>query len=437
MKFNSQAALILIVVLLSQEGCISVGSSQPQQVQQVWIQGSPGSPEITVGDLDQLARNYADRLVFRVGAASDQLKQDELPEERRVQAHRLKLGVALAAYDVVTSPAGTPHVPDAAQHLLDLAILTELLAIRWIDEDGAFEMFGERGEQLLTEALGSCRKNIWELARLAMDPEQIEQLKNLVHQWRQQNPRNEWITRVRLDEIVAGKEGAGFTRSVVEKYTPVESALRAVDEARLLGQQSFFYLKRLPLILDWTAEASVSDALTVPKVGALIQGIQDTLTEIAKTTSTFEQLMGPTGKAPAINSTVEAVRESLVQAGELVRDARGLEAVFHEHEPKKDALPPVDIGKVAIQVGASAREATLLVRETRALAESPSAVENVDRVLARTSKSLTESSQEVINHLTIRLLEIVLVISLVILLTKVVMVLVRKRRAAAASPTPW
>jgi hypothetical protein len=430
MKYSSQAVLILLSLPLLQQGCISIGSSEPQKVQEVRIQGAAGGPGITVGGLDQLARNYADRLVARVSAACDALKREPLPEEARVQAQRLRLSVALAAYDVVTAPAGTPHVPDAAQHLLDLAILTELLAIRWVDEGGGRDVFGERGEKRLTEAFGSSRENVWELARLAMDPEQIDLLKNLVQEWRRQNPRFEGITRVRLDEIVAGKEGAEFTRSVVEKFTPLEAALRAVDEARLLGQQSFFYLKRLPLILDWTMEVSVSDALSVPKVGTLIEGLQDTLSGIARTTTTFEHLMESSSQEPAVNSTLEALRESLVQARELSREARWLEEILH-------SSPPADIGKAATQVGDGAREATLLMRETRALAESPAAVQNVDRMLARSSKAIAQGGQDVIDHLTIRVLEILLVVLVVILLSAALSRLLRKRRAAAASPPPW
>src|SRR5262252_11025438 len=110
MKFSSRAALVSIALQLLQAGCISFGSSQPQE--ELRIQGSPGSPGITVGGLDQLARNYADRLVAQVSAACDRIKRESPSEEARIQAHRLKLSVAFAAYDVVTAPAGTPHVPD-------------------------------------------------------------------------------------------------------------------------------------------------------------------------------------------------------------------------------------------------------------------------------------------------------------------------------------
>jgi hypothetical protein len=429
---------ILLAIHLSQVGCELSRKVEQPSFNEVSTKGLPGSPPITVGDLDQLARNCSDRLVARLASACDHLKREALKEETRAKAHQLKLSVALAAYDVVTAPAGTPDVPAAGQHLLDLAILTELHSIHWIEERAALETFGKSGEQRLTEAFGNSREDVWELTRLVMPPEQIDQLKILILRWRQENPNVEWISRVRLDAIAAGKEGSGFTKSVAQRFTPIESALRSVNEARLMAQQAFFYLKRMPGLLDWTAEATVSDALDAPKVAVLVQGMSETLAGIARATTTLELLLQPSSQEPSINSTLKEVKESLIQGTELIRETHDLQTVLEPllHKQKKEEAAGVDVAQVASQIGDAAREATSLVRETRALAESASALENVDKLLARTSKSLTKSGHDMINHLTVSVVEIVLLIAILTGLYKGTIHYVRKRRAPPASSPP-
>jgi hypothetical protein len=90
----------------------------------------------------------------------------------------------------------------------------------------------------LTEALSKAREDIWQIAERFLKPEQIDQLKTLILHWRQQNPKVEWLSRVRVDAVAQGQEGAAFTQSVGQSFNPIQSALRAVDETRLLAQQA-------------------------------------------------------------------------------------------------------------------------------------------------------------------------------------------------------
>jgi hypothetical protein len=437
MQRRPSALLALLSLGAALGGCGLFSKSEDQPVQEVKTKESPGKPGITVGELDQLARNYSDRLVARVSTACDQIKHDAREEEPRARAHQLKLSVALAAYDIVTSPGGSPQVPGAAQHVMDLAILTELHAIRWIDEHAARDQFGSFGGERLGEALSKAREDIWQLVARVMKPEQIDRLRTMILQWRQNNPDVEWLSRVRLDAIAQGKEGEGFTKSVGEGFNPLQPVVRAVDETRLLAAQAMFYLKRLPTILEWTTEATVAGALEVPKVATLVQGLTDTMGSVAGAVGTLERLMEPSSQEPAINSTIEEVKESLVQAKELVQEVRALQAAVEPllNKPKKAETAgkkPVDINEVVSKVDDVTREATSLVRETRGLAESPTAMRNVDEVLGRTTRNISETGREVIDHATLRAVELVALIAVLVVVYKVVAFLIRKRRARAA-----
>src|SRR5436309_2997329 len=103
-KRKTSLPALRLAFLLSLSGCGLFTKSEEQPVQEVKTKGSPGRPEITVGELDQLSRNYSDRLVARISSACDQIKRESSDEEARMKAHLLKLSTALAAYDIVTSP---------------------------------------------------------------------------------------------------------------------------------------------------------------------------------------------------------------------------------------------------------------------------------------------------------------------------------------------
>ena len=87
---------------------------------------------------------------------------------------------------------------------------------------------------------------------------------------------------------------------------------------------------------------------------------------------------------------------------------------------------------MASKVSDVAHTTTSLVRETRMLAESPSAVRNVDDMLARVSRDVARSGRDVVDHATWRALQLVLVIAVLVALFKGVRLWWRRRTPAPA-----
>src|SRR5579883_1324106 len=306
-------------------GCGLFGKPEEAPVQGVLAHAGPDRPQITVGELDQMAKNYSDRLVARTSSACDGIKLDAGTDEGlRSKAHHLKLSIALGAYDIVTREGGSPQVPGAAQHVIDLTILIELEALHWTDEGAAKKEFGERGGGALADSFQKSREDVWEIAGRLMDRDQMDMLRTLVARWHTKNPGVEWLARVRFDVIAQGQEGAGLRSGLGQTFNPIKSAIQSVDEARIVSQQALFYLHRLPLLLDWTAEATVTDTLAVPKVSGLVNGLQDSLKTVTRVAGQLAQLVEPSSQEPAINSTIQDVKESLAEARGLVREVREL-----------------------------------------------------------------------------------------------------------------
>jgi hypothetical protein len=428
------SAALLLALAAGLDGCGIFGTTEEQPIQEVKSTAAPGRPKITVGELDQLSRNYADRLVARVSTACDEIKRDSRDERVRKRAHELKLSIALAAYDIVTSEGESSQLPEAAQHVLDLAILTELNVLRWVDEHAARDMFGERAGEGLAAALSKSREDIPQIESRVMTSQELDRLRTMILQWRQDNPQVEWLSRVRLDVVARGPAGASFTQSLSESFNPLHPVIREVDETRLLARQCFFWIKRAPLIADWALEATVSDGLSVPKVAALVQNLTGTLAQLEHAVGTVDKLLEPGSQEPAIHSTLSDVRETLLQARDLIREVHALEIEVQPLLERWEKVPATASGKkdyeaVASKVDDAARHATSFIRELRALAESPDAVRGLDDVLGRANLDVSKTGRELINLATLRAIEVVMLMGILVVVYKAAAYLVTKRRS--------
>jgi hypothetical protein len=433
MTSHHLAPLLLGVALA---GC-GLFKSEQQPVQEVKTREAPGRPSITIGELDRFTKNYADRLVARVSTACDAIKK-ESEEQRRSQAHRLKLTIALAAYEVVTSPGSAQQFPAAAQHMIDLMILTELESVRWVDEHAARDVFGDKGAEKLVEAFTKCREDVRTLCGRVMSAEQMDQLRTLVLHWRQENPTVEWLSQIRFDVI---GDTADLQKGISQSFNPLEGALQRVDDIRVTADQALFYFKRLPTLLDWTTEATISDAMAIPKVDAVVHGLTDTMGSVSRATGALQQLLQPSSQEPAINSTITNIREALEQGEDLVKEVRALQTALQPYleKPKETSGSPkksMDVEAVVSRLDDTTRDATALIRETRGLTESPSAMRNVDDVLNRATQAMSQRGQALIDHATWRAIELALVVAVLVAAFKGVSWWLKKRRQKPASSGP-
>src|SRR3954454_2935591 len=100
------AALVLVtVILISIAGCAAPPKPDPAATAKM----------VTVTEIDQLNRAFADRFVLLVAAACDQIEQDNPSAIQRGMAHELKLYCATSAFDIASNP-------DPYTSLLDMTL---------------------------------------------------------------------------------------------------------------------------------------------------------------------------------------------------------------------------------------------------------------------------------------------------------------------------
>jgi len=284
---------------------------------------------ITMAELDQLNKGYADRYMTLIVTACEALEKDNPSLEQRRMAHLIKLVGVTSAYDIVTNA-------DPYTELLDLLLMVTLQSQVWIDDARADDFFKERADELV-KRLRRARIEIWELAARVMTQEQLEVMDRLIWDWKRDNPDVSLVSFVRFNEI-----GSSRGKSIIANVpkgtgllAPVDEATRAVDDLRLLAERGFYLSKRLPFLLNWQMEAGVNELLAKPEVQkqmAAVTNIGEAAKEMAKQ---GDRLPAQVAEERAeifkeIDRRQKDLSSTLTQSNEVVKSMQELAVVVKE-----------------------------------------------------------------------------------------------------------
>ncbi|HXJ57408.1 MAG TPA: hypothetical protein VNU68_12165 [Verrucomicrobiae bacterium] len=245
--------LLLALLALPLTGCVRMPASQPKaQVKSLQTKDTD-SGSITPTALQASVMRFADEYSMVVAqAAEDFANKLNTTEARRVAA-RIKLGQATAA--VVDAVGQNPAV-----NALDLVVLATVS--RMMAEEYLVEQFGEAALPLV-EAGRRLETNAWSLVKRVLKPEQQQELRELIQQWRRANPTQRYVGAVRFREFAEaiGKETQAlnkptsvFSLLFLDPMAGLDPTVRAVEETRYLAERGLYYAQRLPILLSWQAE---------------------------------------------------------------------------------------------------------------------------------------------------------------------------------------
>lgn len=424
-------------------GCALMGG---KDVGQRITEGGSAGETITVDELDQITKNFADRYVLFLANACDDIKSNATSPDQRRNAHRLKLAAATAAYDIATGP-------DPVKQLVDMAILVELHHVVWVDEGQSARFFGAELGARLSQALGTAQGEIWGLSGRVMTPEQIVALKEAIQEWRRRHPELQWVSDTRFD-VVAGGEGVTLIGGTLGTLTAASGNITdSIGQSRLLGQRAFHFAKRLPMLLDWQVEAALENALTVPAESELTQDVSGILESAAGILARIERLteQSPERQGGALDSRLSEIRRTLSEGKDLAMAARQTAEAFaellkgiREREPSEPLGPNKEPNEdfevaeytaAAMELGKALREARDLLHETRDFAESQTAKQQFTELMNNVARDLAREGRETTDHAARRAAElIILFVVLVSLCTALLLWLGRRRGRVPKAP---
>jgi len=197
---------------------------------------------------------FADEYTSRVAQATDAFRKDVPTPEARLEATRWKLDQATAAYINATNanPRG------GAVDMIVLATLSRMV----MQDDWVDHRFSDSARSLLATHL-QLEAEAWAAAAPILKPVQQQRLRDLIARWRAEHAQQTYVSQVRLlDLAMAGGEGpaASAERSNIfalfglDPLSGLDPTVRQIEQTRLLGQRSLYYVQRMPNLLSWQAE---------------------------------------------------------------------------------------------------------------------------------------------------------------------------------------
>ncbi len=419
-----------------------------QDVGQRTAKGGKSGRPITVDELDQITKSFADRYVLLLANACDEIKKEASSDRQRRDAHRLKLSGATAAFDAATGP-------DPVKQLVDLAVGVALQKIVWVDEGQGERFFGRGPSRRLSEALDTADRELWGLCIRAMKPEQIDALQETIRQWRGANSGLQWISDVRFD-VVAGDEAGKFIDGIAGALSPASGSFTdSIGQARLLGQRAFYYFKRLPRLLDWQMEGALENSLSAPEAAGVVRGASRTLESAAGALSRLEEILAAAREVDGDGSDpkLREIHDLLAEGKDLAQAAREAAAAFAELRSGSTSgtpSPPIEgnqnpAGKTfdikaytaaGAQFSQTIREASDLLHEVRELIGSEARMRHVETAVDAAASSMGRERLRATDHAAWRVAQLIVLTALLVSLYTALLFWLRRRRLFVKSKLP-
>ncbi len=280
------AALAAWVAVLTGCSVVRTETQQTKSLVESLAGGKPGSDagqQVTV--LQTVVMREADQYTAMVAQAADDFHAKVGTPEARMMAQQWKLQQATAAY--ITASGENPVL-----NAIDMVVLATVS--RMVVQDyWVGEKFGAAAQPLL-DTQRQLETNAWEVAHGVLTPEQRGQLRELIRQWRAENPRERNVGAARFSDLVkfmkadaAAQQGKGlaslFSLAAVNPLSGLDPAVRAVEQTRQLAARAMYYLERAPKLWSWQAELLTYQLADQPETRQVLSDVD----RVADSTRTF------------------------------------------------------------------------------------------------------------------------------------------------------
>lgn len=288
---------MLLLMLIS--GCVSRNAdTEPAVVQIDTIRAQPRDADqhvMTEIELQAQVMRFADRFASHVMQGYEAYEKSKPSVEQRRTILRNAVFSVSAAYTIAADAD-----PDAA--FLDMLVMVSLgeqiYAEHWVPRIGDSIL-------PLAEGMRVAKEDIWNIAGGFLRTDQLQELQDMLREWRQDNPEKLTFSYVRFSDFSAYRGTSSLTRTGDPGgiFRSVEMATRQVEEIRLIAERKAYLATRLPLLTGFYLDMTVSQAFANPQVA-------QTLTDLNNFAETSEQLVGMMEELP---EQVAIARNALIQ----------------------------------------------------------------------------------------------------------------------------
>jgi hypothetical protein len=356
-------------------------SDDPKKSFGTTLRHDPKSGQLTQAGLQAEVMSFADEYVLTIRQAMEEMNLLGLDPRQRAILNRSKVLLSATAMSIA---AGRNPAANLLDMMVFLTLERQVLEDYWIPK-----FYGDKAKVLL-KAVGRLEKEIWAMAGALLPPEQQENLRGMIREWRAAHPEQHLLGNVRLNTL-AGLRGESPLAREKETHgilATVENALVKVDEAFLLAERGMFYVERVPRILTLQGELLADQVTTNPEVQGLVHNADKAVDNFAALVKSVERLPSQVGaerrailkqltawaaserqklwqdlerEEPRLKGMLTEVRQIVTEGTELARALGGLANQFRP-DPKAPAGAPVDYVKALQHATETVKEATVLVK---------------------------------------------------------------------------
>ena len=261
---------------------------------------------ITQEELRHEIMRFAGRSAERVDDAYFKLEEGfKTPKARRAALENSSAYVT-SALDIAIGP--NPEV-----NMLDMVVFVTLTRIV-VEEYWVPKVFGDEAK-ILVEVFRSNEAEIWSIAGKVLTPQQQQELRVSIRQWRDRDPDRVYVEAARFgdfawfmgeSELAKAQEGSGFLG--------VKGVTREVSETRMLAERAMFYAQRVPWIARSLVRLMLLDVAQTPEINQVMKDTGTLAKAMHQTAKMTEELPGLiTEQRDQIMKQVTAERKAAIE----------------------------------------------------------------------------------------------------------------------------
>jgi hypothetical protein len=305
------ASLLLAASVTGLSGCAMISK----------LTGAEDEAEATkLQELQLKVMRFADEYAGGISEPIIRFQTETQDAAERLAAQNWRLSQTTAAYTIATGP-------NPMSNALDMVVLATLS--RMVIEDSRIQdKYGERAGPLLY-AHRNLERGAWALASEVLTEAQLQQLRQVIEEWRLKNPHVDAVAYVYFRDFAraVGRPRPGesqlsgnlFSLIGIDPLSNLDPAVQEIAQTRNLAERTIYYLQRAPRLLDMQVERLTYQIASMPET-------RDALQDVDRVSLAAEAVGKVAGQLPNL---VAREREALIrQLPDLV--AREREALISQ-----------------------------------------------------------------------------------------------------------
>lgn len=311
------ALLCLCFALTPSCRLISGAANAPSKLASGLTGGGKPSDRVPPNIVQGGVMRFADTFAARITQATQEFAAKAGTPEARIQALSWSIGQNTSAFIIATGI-------NARVSLLDMIVLVTLG--RMVHEGYWMPKVYGDADLPMVEAFQASEEDVWQMADQVLSPEQQEEVRAVLNEWREQNPDMGITAFVRLPEFqdllkasaaTGAKTGGGLGELLsVDPLGGLEPAVREIEQTRLFAERTMFYMQRVPILLSSQVELLSLKLMRLPEVHSALE-VSERISQAAASIS---------ATAAALPESVRVERDAAVKqiSGEIALQRQGL-----------------------------------------------------------------------------------------------------------------